>query len=104
MACLEVRQEVVSVPDEVEGILLTNELAFGAGEGMRRLGELKIGTRPFFGRMHEQRVFIRMALFAGERQPVGERLARRGFYMPRGLALTEERIYDVAEGVKWVIK
>jgi perosamine synthetase len=52
--------------------------------------------------MHEQPVFRRMGLFAEERYPVAERLARRGFYLPSGLALSESQIYRVAEAVEKV--
>jgi len=32
-----------------------------------------------------------MGLFAGEQYPVAENIARRGFYLPSGLALTPEQ-------------
>jgi perosamine synthetase len=41
-----------------------------------------------------------MELFADERYPVAERLARRGFYLPSGLALTENQIRAVAARVR----
>jgi perosamine synthetase len=63
---------------------------------MRRFGEHKIGTRPFFWPMHEQPVFRKAGLFSGERHPVAERIARRGLYLPSGLALTAEQIEQVA--------
>jgi perosamine synthetase len=88
----------------VYGLLLKDDVPFDAEEAMRRLGELKIGTRPFFWPMHEQPVFARMGLFSGECYPIAEKLARRGFYIPSGMALTEEQICRVAEGVKSVIK
>ena len=73
----------------VYGIVLNDEMAFDAEEAMRRLAAKGIGTRPFFWPMHEQPVLRRMGLFEGEKYPVAERLARRGFYIPSGLALTE---------------
>jgi perosamine synthetase len=88
----------------VYGLLLKDEVPFDAEEAMRRLGELKVGTRPFFWPMHEQPVFARMGLFSGERYPTAERLARRGFYIPSGMALTEDQISQVVDGVKSVIK
>jgi perosamine synthetase len=63
-----------------------------AREAMQQLAKRGIGTRPFFWPMHEQPVFQKMGLFAGERYPVAERIARRGFYLPSGLALTDEQI------------
>lgn len=46
---------------------------------------------------------MRMALFPVERQRVSARLAGRGFDTQGGFAQTEE-IYEVAGGVKWVMK
>ena len=80
----------------VYGIILRNQVLFDAEVAMRRLAKYKIGTRPFFWCMHEQPVFRKMGLFEGVSCPVAERLARRGFYLPSGLALTEEQIQQVA--------
>ena len=71
---------------------------------MRRLAALGIGTRPFFWPMHEQPVFRRMGLFEGQRFPVAERLARRGFYLPSGLALTDEQIDRAASALREVVR
>ena len=53
---------------------------------------------------HEQPVFKKMGLFAGENCPVAERIARRGFYVPSGLALTDEQIEQVAISVREVFR
>jgi perosamine synthetase len=66
------------------------------------LREKKIGTRPFFFPMHEQPVFHKMGLFKDGKYPVAERMARRGFYIPSGLALTDEQIDFVIAGVREV--
>ncbi|MDI6716139.1 MAG: DegT/DnrJ/EryC1/StrS family aminotransferase [Actinomycetota bacterium] len=87
----------------VYGIILKDHVPFGADEAMRRLAEHKIGTRPFFWPMHEQPVFHKMGLFKGERYPVAERMARRGFYIPSGLALTEEQMERVVTDLKGII-
>ncbi|MCM0083495.1 DegT/DnrJ/EryC1/StrS family aminotransferase [Geomonas sp. Red32] len=84
----------------VFGVVLDDELPFDAQEAMRRLSALGIGTRPFFWPMHEQPVFTGGGLFAGERHPVAERLARRGFYLPSGLALTGDQQARVAAAVR----
>jgi perosamine synthetase len=81
----------------VYGIVLQDEVPFDAKEAMQRLAQHKIGTRPFFWCMHEQPVFQRMGLFQGVSCPEAERLARRGFYIPSGLALTEQQIEQVAK-------
>ena len=87
----------------VYGVVLKDEVPFAAAEAMRRLGAQGIGTRPFFWPMHEQPVFRKMGLFAGERHPVAERLARRGFYLPSGMALTDGQMDEVAEAVRRVM-
>jgi perosamine synthetase len=84
----------------VYGIVLADELGFDAEEAMRRLAARGIGARPFFYPMHQQPVFTRMGLFHGESYPVAERLARQGFYVPSGLALSEDDIRHVAAQVK----
>jgi perosamine synthetase len=70
-----------------------------ATEAMRRLGELGIGTRPFFAPMHEQPVLRRRGLFADDRHPVAERLYRHGFYVPSGLGLADAEQDRVADAV-----
>ena len=66
---------------------------------MARLAKAGVGSRPFFWPMHEQPVFRNRGLFAGENHPVAERLARRGFYLPSGLALTEAQMSTVVDAV-----
>ena len=56
--------------------------------------ERGVETRPFFLGMHEQPALHARGLFAGERYPVAERLARQGLYLPSGLALTDEQQID----------
>lgn len=84
----------------VFGLVLSEEVEFEAEEAMRRLSTLNIGTRPFFWGMHEQPVFNKMGLFCNERYPVAERISRRGFYIPSGLALRIEQQSAVIEAVK----
>ncbi len=84
----------------VYGMVLKDEVPFDAEEAMSRLSQMGVGTRPFFWPMHEQPIFHRMGLFRDERYPVAERLARRGFYIPSGMALTELQMDEVAEAVK----
>lgn len=80
----------------VYGVVLDDTVPFDAEEAMRRLAIRGVGTRPFFWPMHEQPVFRKMGLFGTEAYPVAERLARRGFYLPSGLALTDAQIERVA--------
>jgi perosamine synthetase len=88
----------------VYGMVLKDEVSFDAEEAMRRLHAERVGTRPFFWPMHEQPVFQELGLFAGETYPVAERLARRGFYVPSGLALTDSQMERVAEALYKVMR
>ena len=84
----------------VYGLVLKDEVSFDAEEAMRRLKRQGLGSRPFFWPMHEQPVFRKMRIFSEERFPVAERLARRGFYLPSGMALTQGQMEEVAGAVK----
>jgi perosamine synthetase len=87
----------------VFGVVLEDSVRFDAAEAMRRLAARGIGTRPFFWPMHEQPVFRKMGLFAEEAHPNSEKLARRGFYVPSGLALTDSQIDRVAAAVREIM-
>jgi perosamine synthetase len=80
-------------------VVLDDDIGFDADMAMKRLNEWGVGTRPFFWPMHEQPVFRNMGLFKNERCPVAERLARRGLYLPSGLALTDSQIDHVGEAM-----
>ena len=88
----------------VYGIVLDDDVPFDAREAMARLGRLGIGTRPFFWPMHEQPVFREMGLFPGESHPAAERIARRGFYIPSGMALSEAQLERAARSVKDILR
>lgn len=88
----------------VYGMVLNDSVPFDAKEAMTRLNKLGIGTRPFFWPMHEQPALKKMGLFAGESHPVAERIARRGFYIPSGMALTSEQMERSAAAVKEILQ
>jgi perosamine synthetase len=88
----------------VYGVVLDDDVPFDARQAMARLGKLGIGTRPFFWPMHEQPVFQRMGLFRGESHPVAERIARRGFYIPSGMALNDGQIERSAAALKEILQ
>ncbi len=87
----------------VFGIVLKKSVPFDAADAMQKLGEQGIGTRPFFWPMHQQPVFQKMGLFEGVSCPVSERIAQRGFYIPSGLALTDDQIRRVAGAVRDIL-
>jgi len=79
----------------VFGMVLDDKVPGDAETVMRAFAERGIGTRPFFWPLHEQQVYLERGLFAGERHPVTERIARRGFYVPSGIGLSaadQERV------------
>lgn len=63
---------------------------------MRELTNKGVGCRPFFWPMNKQPVFQKMGLFLDEEYPVAERLGEQGFYIPSGLALTDDEIERVS--------
>lgn len=87
----------------VFGIVLGDGVPCDAEEMMKRLASCGIGTRPFFWPMHEQPVFRKRGLFLSDRHPVAERLARRGFYLPSGLALNDGQMERVAASLREVL-
>jgi perosamine synthetase len=86
------------------GLIIKSEVPFDAKEAMKKLAQSGIGTRPFFWPMHEQPVLNRLGFFKGEKYPNAENMARRGFYLPSGLSLTEGQISQTAEKVWKIFK
>ncbi len=84
----------------VYGVVLNDDIDFDAEIAINRLTNLGVGTRPFFWPMHEQPVLRQLGLFRGESYPIAERLARRGFYVPSGLALTENQQNRTVDSIK----
>ncbi len=82
----------------VFGIVLLNEVYPDAISVMEILKTKNIGTRPFFWPMHEQPVFHKMGLFQSDLHPIAENIARNGFYIPSGLAVTNEQI-DIVSNI-----
>jgi perosamine synthetase len=87
----------------VYGVVLNDDIAFDAREAMRRLAQKGIGTRPFFWCMHEQPVLRRMGFLLDDSHPNAEYIARRGFYLPSGLALTDEEVVRSAQALKEIL-
>lgn len=83
----------------VYALVINDDGAMTAKDAMQWLGKAGIGTRPFFYPMHQQPVFRKMGLFEGICCPVAERIAVRGFYIPSGLAMTNEQVDRVADAV-----
>lgn len=84
-------------------LVLDGTYQLTAREMMGRLQQAGIGSRPFFWPIHEQPVFQKAGLFAHEHHPVAEHIARQGFYIPSGMALTNDQIERVAAAVKMAL-
>jgi perosamine synthetase len=107
LTCLQLPLEKTSFAENiywVYGILLKEAVPFNSDEAMRRLSEKGIGSRPFFWCMHEQPVFNKKGMFLSEKFSNAEMMARRGFYIPSGLALTKHQIDTVIEKMYEIFK
>ncbi len=87
----------------VFGVVLKEGAPRPVEDVRKRLSTAGVATRQFFWPMHEQPVFQKMGLFGDEQYPVAESLARRGFYLPMGLDLTEEDIDFVCNALSEAI-
>ncbi|MDF2529163.1 MAG: DegT/DnrJ/EryC1/StrS aminotransferase [Gammaproteobacteria bacterium] len=83
----------------VYAVVLKENIAFDAEQAMQKLAAKGVGTRPFFWPMHEQPVFLKQGWYQSEHYPVAENIARRGFYLPSGLALTDQQIEKSAKAL-----
>ena len=87
----------------VYGIVLDKQIEADNKTVQKLLAEEGIGSRTFFWCMHEQPVYQKQGLFKEESYPDAEYLARKGFYIPSGLALTTEQMERVVMGVRRVM-
>lgn len=88
----------------VYGIVLGKEIPHTGREMVKLLGMEGIGARTFFWCMHEQPVYKQQGLFKNQIYESAEYLARKGFYIPSGLALTKQQMERVTEKVRKVLK
>lgn len=87
----------------VYGLVLEQDIQADNITVQKMLAERGIGSRTFFWCMHEQPVYQNMGLFSNETYPSAEYLARKGFYVPSGLALTQEQMEKVVVGIRDVM-
>lgn len=88
----------------VYGIVLNKEINKSNQEIVKMLALEGIGCRTFFWCLHEQPVYQKQGMFKEEQYSNAEYLARKGFYIPSGLALTEEQMEHVVKSLKKVIR
>lgn len=88
----------------VYGLVLDKNIQADNKTVQKLLQEQGIGSRSFFWCMHEQPVYRNQGMFVGETYANAEYLARKGFYIPSGLALTEEQMERVVAVVRKVME
>jgi len=87
----------------VFGMIVKESESRTSSEITSALLEQGVQTRPFFWPMHLQPVFNKNNLFDHrEIYPISERLAQRGFYIPSGLALSDQEIDYVINQIRKV--
>jgi perosamine synthetase len=87
----------------VFGTVLDERVPFDAAGAIARLRENGVDARHFFWPMHLQPVFRDRGLFAGAHCPNAEQIARRGFYLPSGVGLTEAEAEASARALKTIL-
>ena len=70
---------------------------------MKKLLEHKIDTRPFFLSMNKQKIFKKMKLFTNKKIPNSEYLSKNGFYVPSGLAISNQEIKYICDILNRII-
>lgn len=88
----------------VFGVVLDEQVPFDAREAIARLRARDVDARHFFWPMHEQPALHKLGLFAGERCPVAERIARRGLFLPSGVGTTREEVAKSAAALKDILQ
>lgn len=88
----------------VYSIIIKDSKIYNAESVMTKLLTHGIGSRPFFYPLHQQPIFKEMGLFVGESYPVAEYISTNGFYLPSGLALTDQQIDYVSLKVKEIFE
>lgn len=83
----------------VYGIVLDKNIQADNTTVQQLLAQEGVGCRTFFWCMHEQPVYCKQGMFTGESYPNAEYLARKGFYIPSGLALTKKQMDKVIDRV-----
>lgn len=82
------------------GVVIDKDYNLTAKDAIERLLKYGIETRPFFYPMHKQPVFKKMGILDDIERPVSEFLYEKGFYIPTGLNLTDEKLEFISDKVK----
>lgn len=82
------------------GLVLNEDVKFNANLAMIELRKANIETRPFFYPMHKQPIFEKMGILDNIKRPISEKLYEKGFYIPMGLNLTDEKLEFISNKIK----
>lgn len=88
----------------VYGIVLEKENPLSNQDMISLLASEGVGARTFFWCMHEQPVYQKQKMFVDEKYENAEYLARKGFYIPSGLALTKKQMKTVTDKIHRILK
>ena len=70
---------------------------------MKKLKTCGVGTRSFFWPIHLQPVIKKMGLLRTDSFPIAEKIARKGFYIPSGLGITDSEINRVSSELRAIL-
>ena len=87
----------------VFGLVLDENILDNADSIMKKLKTCGVGTRPFFWPIHLQPLIKKMGLFRTDSFPIAEKIARKGFYIPSGLGLTDSEINRVSSKLRAIL-
>lgn len=88
----------------VFGILIKKNYKLKRDEITKKLLEKNIQTRNFFHPMHKQSILLKRGIFKkNSKFPNSEYLAKKGFYLPSGLGLTNKEIDFICTKVNEII-
>ena len=88
----------------VYGLVLDKSIGSTNLDIQKLLLDEGVGTRTFFWCIHEQPVYKKAGLFIDERYENAEYLARKGFYIPSGMALKQTQMEVVVDKIKKIIE
>lgn len=83
----------------VFGLCIKSNKKYNAKDIIEKLNLKGIGSRPFFYSLHKQPIFNKMNLFKDEYYPISELMSKNGFYLPSGLAITNDQIDYVSNSL-----
>ena len=81
----------------VYGLVLRPDSGIDRDSLLADLAKRGVGTRQFFWPMHKQPVLLKLGVCSEQILPGSEFIAKNGFYIPSGLAITDQQITTIIE-------